>query len=150
VNCIHHAALRFYGEVFVSMPAPAINPGVFHPYNAARAAALAGRGQGKLAAKLDEAERGRLRRQALDWLRADLDDRRRLLDRKPDRIRADIVALIRHSLEDIDFAGVCGPEALAKLPEVERKPWQELWDEVAKTLARVKASTAPEQKSAAK
>ena len=46
---------------------------------------------------------------------------------------------MRHWREDIDFAGVRGPEALAKLPEAERKPWQELWDDVANTLARAQA-----------
>ena len=147
---LHRAAVRFYEEAFAAKPALAINPDAFHRYNAACAAALAGCGQGKDADKLDGMERGRLRRQALDWLRADLDDWRRLLDEKPDKIRTAIVELMRHSLDDLDFAGVRGPQALAKLPEAEREPWQKLWDDVANTLARAQANTTPEKKSAAK
>jgi len=56
---------------------------------------------------------------------------------------------MRHSLEDTDFAGVHGQQALAKLPEAEREPWQKLWDDVANTLARAPADTSPEKKSAA-
>jgi hypothetical protein len=57
---------------------------------------------------------------------------------------------MRHRREDIDLACVRGLEALAKLPEVERKPWQELWDDVANTLARAQTNAKPEKKSAAK
>jgi hypothetical protein len=147
---LNRAAARFYEDAFAAKPALAVAPGAFHRYNAACAAALAGCGQGKDADKLDDMERRRLRRQALNWLRADLDGWRRLLDEKPDKNRAAIVELMRHSLEDIDFAGVRGPEALAKLPEAERKPWQKLWDDLANTLVRVQTKTMPEQKSGAK
>jgi hypothetical protein len=56
---------------------------------------------------------------------------------------------MRHRREDIDLACVRGLEALAKLPEVERKPWQELWDDAANTLARAQASTTPPKTTAA-
>jgi hypothetical protein len=36
---------------------------------------------------------------------------------------------MRHWLQDGDFAGVRGPEALGKLPEAERKEWEKLWQE---------------------
>ncbi len=147
---LNRAAVRFYEEAFAVKPALAVGPAAFHRYNAACAAALAGCGQGKDADRLTGMERGRMRRQALNWLRADLDDWRRLLDKKPDGIRAVILGQMRHSLEDIDFACVRGLEALAKLPEAERKPWQELWDDVANTLARAQANATPEKKSAAK
>jgi hypothetical protein len=42
-------------------------------YNAACAAALAAAGKGEDAAKLDEKECDRWRKQALDWLKAELD-----------------------------------------------------------------------------
>ena len=142
--------LAFTRKPSPQSPQLADDLGASHRYNAACAAALAGCGQGKDADKLDGKERGRLRRQALDWLRADLDGWRRLLDKKPDKVRPVIVEQMRHWLEDTDFAGVRGPEALAKLPEAERQPWQKLWDDVADTLARAQANTAPEKKSAAK
>jgi hypothetical protein len=56
-----------------------------------------------------------------------------------------IVEQMRHRPEDIDFSSECGLEALAKLPGMERKPWQELWDDVSKTLARAQANTAPKK-----
>jgi tetratricopeptide (TPR) repeat protein len=147
---LHRAAARFCEEAFAAQPALASNLGAFHRYNAACAAALAGCGQGQDADKLDDRERSRLRRQALDWLRADLDEWRRLLAREPDKVRSVLVPQMRHWLDDPDFAGVRGPQALAQLPEAEREPWQRLWDDVATTLARTQAGTTPEQKSAAK
>ena len=41
-----------------------------------------------------------------------------------------IAQRMQHWLEDSDFAGVRGAEALGKLPEAERKEWQKLWQEV--------------------
>jgi len=62
---------------------------------------------------------------------------------------ASVVAL-QSRLADNDFAGVRGPQALAKLPEPAHKPWQKLWDDVANTLARARAKTTPEMKSGTK
>jgi hypothetical protein len=54
-----------------------------------------------------------------------------------------------HWQQDADFAGVRGPEALARLPEAERPGWRKLWTDVADTLARAqgKASPAPQPHS---
>ena len=100
-------------------------------YNAACAAALAGCGQGKDADQSDDKERARLRRQALDWLRADLTAWRNLLEK--DKAKWDTVVLqqMQHWLGDTDFNGVRGTAALAKLPQAERGDWQRLWEEVA-------------------
>jgi hypothetical protein len=54
-----------------------------HRYNAARAAALAGCGAGEDAAHLTDSDRAGLRKQALDWLRADLEAWRKILDQGP-------------------------------------------------------------------
>jgi hypothetical protein len=52
---------------------------------------------------------------------------------------------MQHWLQDTDFAGVRAPEALAKLPERERKEWQALWEEVESLRKRAAglAETAP-------
>jgi hypothetical protein len=147
---LHRAAVRFHEEAFFAKPTLAINLGVFHRDTAAFTAALAECEKVKDADKLAGMERGRLRRQVVDWLRADLDDWRRLVDKKPDKIRVAIVGLTRQSPEDVHFACVRGLEALAKLPETEREPWQKLWAEFANTLARAQANTTPEKKFAAK
>jgi serine/threonine-protein kinase len=102
-------------------------------YTAACAAALAGCGWGADATSLDDAERPRLRRQALDWLRADLVAWGQLLEKEPDQARARVQKMLRHWQWDGDFAGVRG-EALAKLPESKRQAWRQLWADVEQTL----------------
>jgi tetratricopeptide (TPR) repeat protein len=127
------AAARFSSEAFAEQPALAANLQAGQRYNAACVAALAGCGQGKDAAGLGETERLRLRQQALDWLRADLQAWRRLLDQAPDKARPVLVKQMQHWLKDPDFAGVRGPDALTRLSEAERPAWQKLWADVADT-----------------
>jgi hypothetical protein len=95
---------------------------------------------------LGEEECGPLRLEALAWLRADLDGWHRRLGEEPDRTRSDLVRKMQHWLADADFAGVRGPDALARLPEAERHAWQQLWADVAETLARAEATGAPAEK----
>jgi tetratricopeptide (TPR) repeat protein len=130
------AAVRFYAEVFAAHPKLADDVRFWNRYNAACSAALAGCGQGQDAAGLDDAERVRLRRQALDWLRADLAAWGQLLQKRPEQARAQVQQKLRHWLQDADFAGVRG-DALAKLPEAERLAWRQLWADVEQTLRRV-------------
>jgi serine/threonine protein kinase/Flp pilus assembly protein TadD len=138
---LYCAADHFYEEAFAEQPKLADDLAAGHRYNAACAAALAGCGQGKDAEKLNGAERARLRRQALNWLRADLDAWRRRLDKESDKVCPELVQQMRHWQGDPDLAGVRGPEALARLPEGERPAWREFWAGVAGTLARGQAKT---------
>jgi hypothetical protein len=55
---------------------------------------------------------------------------------------------MQHWLDDPDFNGVRGPDALAKLPESEREGWQKLWADVAATLARAQEQGTPAEKKA--
>jgi hypothetical protein len=107
-----------------------------HRYNAACAAALAGCGQGLDAGSIGDEERARLRQQALDWLRADLDRWRKLLEGDSADVRAKVVKTLKHWQTDSDLSGVRDPGApgLAKLPEAEREAWGKLWAEVAELL----------------
>jgi hypothetical protein len=117
-----------------------------HRYNAARTAALAGCGMGKDAGTLDDAERVRLRRQALDWLGAELESWSRSLEKEPAKFRPSCDGILQYWLGDADFAGVHGPEALSKLPEAERRLWQEFWNGVGDLLKRVQAKSVSEKK----
>jgi eukaryotic-like serine/threonine-protein kinase len=135
---LHRAAARFYEEAFAADPKLMDDLDAAHRYNAACAAALAGCGTGKDADKLEDRERARLRQQSLDWLRADLEAWGGQLDKEPDKTRSAAITSLQHWLEDTDFTGVRGSESLAKLPEAERQPWQQLWNKVADTLARAK------------
>src|SRR5262249_33100192 len=66
------ASARFYAEAFAHDAKLAADLQQQHRYNAACAAALAGCGQGEDARALPDKVALRLRRQALDWLKADL------------------------------------------------------------------------------
>jgi tetratricopeptide (TPR) repeat protein/serine/threonine protein kinase len=145
---LHRAEAGFYKEAFDAQPKLVDDLDAEHRYNAACAAALAGCGKGQDAAQVDDTKRARLRRQALDWLRADLQAWGRRLDREPDKVPK-VVEQMHHWLTDTDTAGVRGAEALARLPEAEREPWQTLWSDIANTLARAQAKK-PQTKSDSK
>jgi serine/threonine protein kinase len=149
---LYRAAACFYEGAFGADPKLVDDRGRAHRYNAACAAALAGCGQGKDADNLDDKERAHLRRQALAWLRDDLAAWDRPLDKEPAEARfaARLTKVLQHWLLDPDFAGVRRPEALAKLPEAERRAWQQLWGRVADTLARTHGKTTPKKKSESK
>ena len=130
IKQLYAAAARFSLEAFTDEPKYAENLTLQVRYNAACAAALAGCGQGKDADTLDAKEQARLRQQALDWLRADLAAWGKLLEKNPEMAKAAVARTLAHWLEDTDFNGVRGAEALAKLPEGERDDWQQLWKDV--------------------
>jgi hypothetical protein len=80
-------AARYYQEAFTGEPQFLTGPPARHRYHAACAAARAGCGQGRDAADLDEASRAGWRGQALAWLRAELEARRRRLEGGPEEVR---------------------------------------------------------------
>jgi serine/threonine-protein kinase len=127
------AAVRYYAEAFDAQPALAEKVQAGHRYNAARAAALAGCGQGKDAPPGDEA-RAQLRRRALRWLRADLAAWRRLRDKGPAAAGAAAEKQLRHWRQDPDLSGVRDKGPLARLPVEERLAWHWLWADVADAL----------------
>jgi serine/threonine protein kinase len=135
------AAARLFRQAFSEQPLLADNLEEQNRYDAARAAALAGCGQGKDADKLDAKERARLRQQALDWLRADLKACRQAMGKTAGKASPMIYQRIQRMASwsgwngNKAFAGVREDKALAKLSETERKKWQELWKEVHQELA---------------
>jgi tetratricopeptide (TPR) repeat protein len=137
------AAARFYAEAFAAQPRLAEEAS--RRSDAAGAAALAGCGRGEDAAGLDEKQRASWRRQALAWLREDLEAQRRLLKTEPAKARPVLVRRLRDWLADADFAGVRGAEALARLPDAEQEGWRNLWRDVEKALAEAQGgeSTPP-------
>jgi serine/threonine protein kinase/tetratricopeptide (TPR) repeat protein len=104
-------------------------------YAAACAAVRASAAGGPQETRPGEQKRVGLRRQALDWLRADLELRTRLLKEvKP----ADLKGLpgwwLARWQTDPALAGVRDGAALTKLPDAEREQWQRLWADVAALL----------------
>ena len=95
---------------------------------------------------LDDKKRVGFRRQARDWLSADLAAWGRLLEKEPDKIRPVLAKTMGHWQQDTDLAGIRDPNALAKLPEAERPEWQKLWTEVADLLAKAQGKPGTDQK----
>jgi tetratricopeptide (TPR) repeat protein len=136
---LYVVSARFYAEAFANAPELADGLKVPHRYNAACAAALAGRGLGKDDPAPDAGTKAKLRRQALDWLRADLTAYAKLLAGKDPKSPSLVRQRMRHWQQDADFRGVRGEDALAKLPETERPDWRALWADVAALLKKAGA-----------
>jgi tetratricopeptide (TPR) repeat protein len=103
---------------------------VAYRYEAACANVQSAAGQGPEDARRGEPERAGKRRQALDWLRADLE--------LTTKLRNDGEVLgwsLATWLSDPVLASVRDAAALAKLPDAEREPWRRLWTDVAASLA---------------
>jgi serine/threonine-protein kinase len=105
-------------------------------YRAARSAALAGCGRGADGAKLSEAERARWRKQAREWLRADLAGLVGWLDGDPAARRGLVRQALTRWRHEPDLACVRDQGELDKLAADERKEYLALWADVAAALAR--------------
>jgi tetratricopeptide (TPR) repeat protein len=139
---LYAAATRFYTDAFTADPHLADSRRAQHRYNAACAAALAGRGRGKDAARFDDQDRARVRHLALDWLRAELGAWQKLRQKDPEKAGAVVRQTLQHWQDDADLAGVRG-EDLVKLPAAERQEWQKLWADVAALLGEVRRPVKP-------
>ncbi len=101
-------------------------------FDAACAAVLASADQGLRETRFDQWEPADLRRQALEWLRANLELRAMMLN---DGTAADWDPSLSTWQTEPALAGVRDRTALAKLGDAERQQWQRLWADVAALLA---------------
>ncbi len=132
----YRTSAGLYAGAFATDPKLADDLEAGHRYNAACEAALAGAGQGEDAAELDEPQKARLRKQALDWLRADLVLWTKLDDSGHAPDRAEVQGRMKHWQQDTDLAGIRDAAALAKLPAEERAACEKLWSDVASLLKK--------------
>ena len=103
---------------------------VLYRYEAACANVESAAGQGHEDDAAKRAGASRQRRQALDWLRANLELTAKL------RNDGEVLAWsLATWLSDPALASVRDPAALAKLPDAERESWQRLWTDVAASIA---------------
>jgi serine/threonine-protein kinase len=100
-------------------------------YHAACSAALAAAVPGADAAQLDDPERVRLRKQALNWLRAELAWRSQQLESRPSVDPTAAREALRRWQEDRDLAGIRDAAAQMQLPAAERAAFTQLWADVA-------------------
>jgi tetratricopeptide (TPR) repeat protein len=129
-------AARFFRDAFAADPkrAEAVSSGL--RFNAACCAVLAARGCGKDMDQPDDRERALWRRQALDWLRADLAWWNKALAVGDARTTALVLGRMRHWESVSDLASVRDRAALDKLPEPEGNEWHKFWADVKALLAR--------------
>jgi serine/threonine protein kinase/tetratricopeptide (TPR) repeat protein len=131
------AAARLYEEAFAEDMGLAADVRSGERYSAACAAARAGCSLGKDQPPLDDDIRAHWRRQALTWLRADLDLWSRMLKGGLPQVQAAAAQSFRHWQRNADLKGVRDVEALARLPKAERDAWLDLWADVDSLLRRI-------------
>jgi hypothetical protein len=122
-------AVKLYGEALRLKPEWLSRNVDGYRYKAALFAAKAGCGQGVDVARMSDAERARLRQQALTWLRQELDLWSRISNRK--EVRPAVRSALDKWKSHPDLRGVRDEVELKKLPAEERSAWQNLWADVA-------------------
>jgi serine/threonine-protein kinase len=127
-------ATRLWAGALEADPKLAADREAQHRYNAACAAALAGCGKGKDDSPRDDTSKGTLRRQALDWLSAELAAWSTILESSPVQARPVVASTLKHWKKDTDLAGIRDDAELSKLPEEERAACRQLWRDVDRLL----------------
>jgi serine/threonine-protein kinase len=138
---LHAVSARFWQEAFQAQPALAEDKKARNRYNAACAAALAGAGQGKDEPKLDEVTKARWRKQALEWLRADLASWTKSVETASPQAKALVIQALQHWKTNPDLSGLRDEPALAKLPADEQKACRAFWSEVDALLKKAKPTS---------
>jgi serine/threonine-protein kinase len=133
---LYATAVGLYSDAFAADPKLAEQLQFGHRYNAACSASLAASGQSEDAVKLDTRELTQLRKQALDWLRADLALQEKQLANGKLTERNDVIKRLGHWRKDTDLAGIRDAQALAKLPSEEQHAFAQLWADVAALLKK--------------
>jgi serine/threonine-protein kinase len=119
------AAVRLYTEAFTADPKQADQVEATIRYNAACCAALAA-----AALKPNDKDQPGLRRQALDWLRADLALWKKRAVTGNAMGRAMVQRVLWAWQNNPGLASVRDKEGLATLPDPERRAWEHFWADV--------------------
>jgi tetratricopeptide (TPR) repeat protein len=129
---LYRTSASLSAEAFTADPSLADERQAQHRYNAACAAVLAAsaQGQDEPPLELDEAAKAKLRKQAHDWLTAELVTWSKICESGPAQAKAFIFRMLDHWKQDPDLAGIRDAPELAKLTEAERKEWKALWADV--------------------
>ncbi|MCI0742296.1 MAG: tetratricopeptide repeat protein [Gemmataceae bacterium] len=129
IKGLYERAARFCAEALSVAPKLSEDTSARHLYNAACVAALAAAGCGRDEPPPDAAARSHWRRQALDWLRAELNYWTKTLASKPAAAQA-VAGNLQHWQRNPDLAGLRDDAELAKLEKAERESWRRLWADV--------------------
>jgi hypothetical protein len=126
---------RLLADAFAAKPMLTDDVRNWIRYEAACFAALAANGK-KDADKLGETDRAHWRKQALDWLRAELKAHEKQVQSGQAADRAFVQERLKHWQSDSDLVGIRDKEAIVKLPAEEQEACRELWTEVEALLGR--------------
>ncbi len=129
-------AARLYTEAFEADPKLAEGQYAQDHYAAACFAALAGSGSGKDGTHAGELECAHWRKQARDWLRADLASIEKLLGSNVPNSRQYVQSTLPRWAATSDLAGLRDPAELEKLPPCERQECRSLWSDQDALLRR--------------
>ncbi len=129
-KALHATAARLWAEALDADPKLREDRKLQHAYNAACAAALAASGQGRDDPSPDNSAKIKFRGRAIEWLKAELDLDKKILERGNAEVRDMVVKQMIHWKKDSDLAGIRDEKELAMLPEAERSAFKQLWDDV--------------------
>jgi len=134
------AAARFWSGAVEADPKLGDDRKAQHLYNAACAAALAAAGKGENNPRPDAAACAKLRRQALAWLKVELEAWTKLLDSGTPQDAATVAKIMQDWRNDADLAGVRDAATMDKLPADEQKAFRALWSRVDALSARARST----------
>ncbi len=103
---LHHAAACIYLEAFAADPSLTFDPQSLNVYQAACYASLTGSGKGADVAGLVESQRRQWRRQAREWLRADLTTMSKYAIESEPKQREFVQKMLKQWQEDPDLSGL--------------------------------------------
>jgi hypothetical protein len=113
-------------------------------FAAARAAVTAGTGKGAETAKLSETQQAEWRRQAREWLLADLEKwADQLTGGHEEEGRARVLQTLRDWQRDAIFSAVRDDKFLNALPRIEQTAWREVWSKVTVMLEQTTLTKKP-------
>ena len=124
---LHSTAAGLYADAFAADPKLGEDPNSPIRYAAACSASLAGSARSERGADLGDSERTRWRKQARDWLRADLGSLTKLVESNTPMSRQYVLSTLSKWTVDPDLAALRDPAELEKLTQSERDECQRLW-----------------------
>ena len=138
----HASSARLWAESFTRSPELAADLTTANRFQAARAAALAQTQRGGGESPSQALSRARWRKQALDWLSADLTASAAVQKTGTYQQQAAVSKRLGRWLVDPALAGIRDEPALAEIPEPERRSLREFWRRVGALHAEAKAPVA--------
>jgi hypothetical protein len=127
---------RLWANAFSACPQLAGDLKCGNRFQAARAAALAGAGEGHDELPRGDASQVQWRGQALSWLNADLSECAALLETGSFQESAELPRLLGRWQVDPALSCLRDEGKLSRLPEAERRPLRDLWSRVESLRAK--------------